>query len=164
MIPIVRSWPAAGECDPFTRPHVWDNLEKVVVARHDYIPVRDRLLSGRDEGVIHLDWDIAVSKEDLKRMRDRARNEPDLGFVAPYRLYPHNACAHRHSDGTPIGSAAVCELPAFGAIYLPRRLAAEWQPAGHDPRMTDTNFAAWADSIGYKWPVDWRINAIHLHY
>jgi hypothetical protein len=146
---------------------VVDQLQRVVISGHDYRPVRDRLLAGDGEGLIHLDWDIAISKEHLKLMRDRARAEPAAGFVAPYRLYPLNACAHRHRDGTPVVDAALevfCALPAFGAIYLPRHMAAGWQPVAHDPRMTDTNFAAWADRQGYSWPVDWRIHAVHLHF
>ncbi len=162
-VPIVRSWPASP---PPGRPHVVDSLERVLVSDFDYRNVRDRCLSDpAATGVIHLDWDVAVLKEDLKRMRSRALAEPAVGFVAPYRLYPGHWWAHGSAPGVPVTwGADTCVLPCWGCIYVPCGLLEAWRPVPHDPRMTDTNFAAWAHRRGVVWPIDWTVTTVHLHW
>ena len=57
-----------------------------------------------------------------------------------------------------------CRLPCWGCIYVPRETLEAWEPAPHDPRMTDTNFALWADRHGLVWPILWDVVAVHLHW
>ena len=178
MILLVRSWPAPDELRKFATmpPHVWDTIPKIYCTGNDYRPVRDRLLESNQAGVLHFDWDLAIAKEDLKILRDRARAEPEQGFVIPFRLYP----AHIWSSGRAVrrgaafdpstgwepltGGETECDLPCFGAIYLPRAIAEKWEPAPHDPRMTDTNFAFWSLRQGLSWPVCWDVKPIHCHW
>lgn len=162
MIVTVRSWPAAGP--PPGRSYVVDQLDRLPITDHDYRPLL-QLLRRRVEGVLHFDWDIAVSHGDLVAMQEAARKIPDIGFVAPYPLFKDQRCAHRHADMTPVTAMDdTCALPAMGAIYLPRHILEAWEPVAHDPRMTDSNFANWSHSKGLTWAIKWTVFLVHLHW
>jgi hypothetical protein len=143
---------------------VVDGMEHIETHAYDYSPIRARLLAGHEIGVLNLDWDMVVSPTDLHRMKERAWEVPMQGFVAPYKLHCNSTWAHRHPDGVWVdGGDPLCELPGWGAIYVPRHLLEEWAPVPADPRLTDQNFGAWCWRQRITWPIDWTIRAIHLH-
>lgn len=166
-IRLVRSWPAPTELRKIREPRgcVVDWLERIEISDFDYRPVRDWALAEGCDGVLNLEWDIAVSREDMKLLRDRARTFPHSPFVAPYRLYPQNVWAHGRAEGVPvIGGEPHCFFPCFGLIYWPRWVLEKWEPLEHDPRMTDTSFARWSARQGIRWDIEWDARPIHLHY
>lgn len=162
---VCRAWPAAQDVARLNwNGCVVDQLERIETSEYDYRPLRDRCMSGGFDGMLAFDWDIAFSLEDLRAMTGRARNRPDRGFVAPYWLYSHATWAHRR-DGRWIDLGdAWCDLPGWGAIYVPAPLLRQWEPADTDPRLTDQNFGEWAKGRGLTWAVDWQIRVIHLNY
>ena len=174
-IPIVRSWPAPAELrrvearEGRLPPHVVDHFPRIQMIDYDYRPLRDWALSIPDlAGVINLEWDIAVSKEDLKRFRDSARCWPEAPAVAPYRLYPANVWAHGRAPGVPVQAGDhTTRYPCFGCIYFPRWVLERWEPLWHDPRMTDTNFTEWFAGLidrPAEFVIDWGMRPVHLHF
>lgn len=144
-----------------------------------------------DDDVLLLEWDIAVSREDLVRFAAKADQHPADVLVAPYTLcssdrpwmvkwrdwYDSQGAIWAHfkfdADGLVLDPVRTgdpfCHWFGFGMTYLPRDLirgyleARERFPALR--RFTDSSFDAWHYSnIKRNVPIAWDIRPIHLHY
>lgn len=169
MVRLVRSWPAS----PPPHPHVVDSAERNVNDDYDY-----KGLAGFTGNLIHLDWDIAVHREDLESFAGECRAEPGLVRVAPYRIYADSKKAgHRHDRGKTVWSVRMidgqpctpaddfCHLFGFGMVYLPEGLIEAAGEAFPDRVLDDITFAQWLHFNHQKEvPVCWQVRPVHLHY
>lgn len=152
---------------------------RVLVENFDYRP----LLAVGDD-VVHVDWDTAVSLEDLRAFSSRARSSPSRPLVAPMREYPgglhgttvraltrptwnvkryeqHGAALRGCAEGE-----STCHLFGFGMVYLPFDLIAE-HIACLEPGepFTDIGFSGWWSRNGDRSAdVAWDIRPVHLNY
>lgn len=171
---LVRSFPAEI---PEGRNYVVDDAERLINREHDY-----RGLIDLADDVIQLDWDTAVSLEDLQAFAKRARANPDRVLVAPVLVYPS---PKRRGLTTPVwnvrryepGGMAMryctpddpgAHLFGFGMVYLPAELLAEFgrvlgTPAA--PRFGDMEFAGWHHRhVTPEAAIAWEIRPVHVHY
>ena len=75
---IVRSWP---EHVPPNHPYIYDNCERILL-RRKYLPDYTTLLEAEDN-LLHLDWDVAVGRNELRVFAKKCEAEPDKVRVAP---------------------------------------------------------------------------------
>src|SRR5262245_21056937 len=122
---LVRSWPLHP---PAGRARVEDDAYRLYNDNYEY-----RGLADLDDDVLHIDWDIAVSKEDLTAFAAKARQTPDRVLVAPCPLYPDTRPGltgatwncRRYSDTSRSAMRYIergeptCHLFGFGMVYLP---------------------------------------------
>lgn len=172
---LIRSWPRAI---PAGRGHVVDDIERLVIDNHHYGPLADL-----DDDVLLLEWDIAVGQKDLVHFAAHARKEPDRVLVAPYRIYadtynlPDDIWAHRHWDGTgigtvnPIGAKPIqtldptCNLFGLGMCYLPRELTRRFAAVSWSSHFGDTEFSMWHFAhVASEVPICWDVRPVHLNY
>lgn len=172
---LIRSWP---DRIPEGRSYVVDDIERLVISRHDYKP-----LAAVDDDVLLLEWDMAVGQEDLRRFADRAAESPDRVLVAPYVIYadtyglPSDVWAHRHWDGTgagtisPTGAIPVatgdptCNLFGLGMCYLPRELVRRFAALSWSSHFGDTEFSMWHYThVAHDVQIMWDARPVHLHY
>lgn len=161
---LLRSWPFRI---PQYRAHVVDGIQHLVIDRFDY-----RNLDLVDDDVLLIEWDLAVSREDLAEFADRCRKAPECVLVAPYLLYNPDGpvWAHRRYREAPepdyvYENEPICHLFGFGLTYLPRDLVKAFLET--QPRtFTDTSFSEWhhANVEHPEVPIAWDIRPIHLHY
>lgn len=187
MIRWVRSWPARP---PAGRPHVVDDLERLVIDDYDYTPLGELELDPYG-GVVVIEWDIAVDPRTALIFEERIRGYPDQVSVGPYYLDDALGVrwAHRVVRGSGAGQErwirvgeSCADYFGFGLVYLPTRLvraflAAEapergrppWVPRGlyQDGRFTDQTFSTWhfwrSRQAGRRALVWWECQAVHLH-
>lgn len=170
---LVRSFPREI---PDGRNYVVDDAERLVNEGYDY-----RGLIGMGD-VIHVDWDTAVSREDLATFAAAARATPNRVLVAPVPMYPAPdrpglRTAHwnlrRYLPGqqqmrycNPADLAA--HLFGFGMVYLPGvLLTAFGQELGSPvaPRFGDIEFASWHHRFAEPGAqILWEVRPVHLHY
>ena len=162
----VRTWP---ERIPPGRSYVVDGIPKILMSGHDYAPVLAQL----DGDTVIVEWDLAVSPEDIRAFENWCEIDPEEVHVAPYRLYPVSTglpapvWAHRR-----VGRAspwitkgdAECDLFGFGLVYLPlavvrRHLDAKLGVTG-DARFSQWHYGAGLGPV----QVHWDVRPIHLHY
>lgn len=166
MVRLVRSWPAS----PPDKPHVVDDAERVIIDDYDYRHLPDGDL-------IHLDWDMAVHREDLERFAEFCS---DSVVVAPYLMYADSKkhgykaqrgrtrWALRRYEGNTTRICTeddkTCHLFGFGMIYLPdgliRAAAAEFP----DRILDDATFSQWHYRNHGEVPIVWEVRPVHLHY
>jgi hypothetical protein len=172
---ILRSFP---QTIPPDRAYVSDGFQRLPVTMYDHWQ-----LGSYNEDILLLEWDIAVSPEQLEVFcRFIFDHGTDRVCVAPYRLYPKSTgfttpvWAHRKTNGTPFlytpwveYGEPYCNLFGFGMTYFPQEIVraylkdSMWQP--HDRRLTDTNFSMWHYSKVEKCvPICWGVSPVHLHY
>lgn len=172
---LIRSWPAVI---PDGRAHVVDDVERLVIDNHDYTS-----LATVDDDVLLLEWDMAVSKEDLLRFARMARTRyTGRVVVAPYRVYYEEMMqtpvwAHRTWNGEPVGMAnpvgarpvveyaPVCNLFGLGMVYLPAGLVRRFVHDRYAARCGDVEFSMWHyRNVAPEVPILWTIRPVHLHY
>lgn len=163
---LIRSWPWRV---PPGRAYVVDDIEHLVLDNHNYRPLADV-----DDDVVLLEWDIAVSLEDLRAFVGHAREARDEVLVAPYRLYPAGIWAHRTWTGRGPGAwgaepvedgAATCNLFGLGLVYLPRALVAAFLKAGWANHFGDVEFSMWHyKNVTKDVRIAWDVRPVHLHY
>lgn len=176
---LIRSWPLHV---PTARNHVVDDAPRLINDRYSY-----RGLVELDDDVIQLDWDTAVSREDLASFAAAARRRPANVLVAPVRIYPDgrkglarpiwNLRNYEHNTrGEEIGlrevgdGEATCDLFGFGMVYLPRAVLAEFEQRWRaqldtgDVRFDDTGLAGWHYRERGPTRIAWDVRPIHLHY
>lgn len=171
---LVRSFP---EVVPEGRNYVVDDAERLVNHGHDY-----RGLIHLADDVIQLDWDTAVSREDLEVFAKRARQAPDRVLVAPVLVYPSPKrtgltvpvwnCRRYQPGGmamrycTPEDPAA--HLFGFGMVYLPGLLLEEFGRvlgSAAAPRFGDMEFAGWHHRhVAEDAAIAWEVRPVHVHY
>lgn len=173
---LLRSWPAVV---PPGRAHVVDGIDRLVMAGYDYT-----VLGDVDDDVLLLEWDIAVSQEELRAFAARAAADPGRVLAAPYRLYPGGSIrdpnrtkpvwsAWRYAVDQRTGGvvevepcAPTAHVVGLGMTYLPRdlirRYLAERQP---DWGFSDIAFSGWHHrEVTPDIPLDWQARPVHLHY
>lgn len=165
---ILRSFP---EVVPVGRSFVSDEWEKMYVSNYDH-----REMEKYNEDILLLEWDIAVSPEQLEVFsRFIFDHGTDRVCVAPYRLYPISTgftapvWCHRKMQGVAFLYAnyvdygdPFCNLFSFGMTYFPRELVKAF-PKG--ARLTDTNFSMWHHSkVEQTVPICWNVIPVHLNY
>lgn len=171
---LIRSFPATV---PEGRAYVADDAERHLNAGYSY-----RGLVAYGDDLIHLDWDMAVGREDLEHFAEHARRNPDRPLVGPQRVDVGDGRRHltaplwnmRSYDGDRLRHVErgdpTCDLFGFGLVYLPgkwlRAFEDQWRPeldAG-TIRFDDTGFAGWIyRQIGPS-PICWDVHPVHLHY
>lgn len=170
---VVRSWPKEV---PAGRGHVVDPLPRFVMETYDY-----RGLVDIGDDLVLLEWDIAVSKEDLELFVGQAKAEPERVRVAPYKLYagtgsnellPQEVWAHRRYFDVNIKATAsfvsagdlTCHLFGLGMVYLPHTILRRYAEdcPGH---FSDGSFSAWHNvHVEAEPPISWDVRPVHLHY
>lgn len=171
---LIRSWPATV---PEGRSYVVDGLERLVIANHDY-----RSLAVVGDDVLLLEWDIAVSKEDLSLFAAEAAASPERVLVAPYRIYYEHMLtapvwAHRRWDGEPRGMSSpvgatpvstgdpLCNLFGLGMAYLPAKLIRRHLADGWSNHVGDVEFSMWHYlTVSQDVPICWDVRPVHLNY
>jgi hypothetical protein len=174
---LIRSWP--NHALPAGRNYVVDDARRVLTDGCDY-----RTLVEVDDDLIQLDWDTAVSREDLLTFAALAREHPERVLVAPVPVYPDS---RRGLPGTVWNlrryafdhfqlryvytGEPTCHLFGFGMVYLPRKLIhgfAETFRTDLDEgriRFDDTGFAGWhCRQVQRETPIAWQVRPVHLHY
>ena len=170
---LIRSFPREiptgnpGGCN-----HVIDDAERMVNWNYDY----SGLLAYQDD-IVQIDWDTAVSREDLVIFAERAKLTPESVLVAPMPIYPDNRpgltkphwnCCRRINPVTPDLLREVdrndseCDLFGFGMIYLPLKMIQGF--ALTTRFFSDRGFAEWHNNQHGSAKLIWDIHPIHLHY
>ena len=171
---LVRSFP---EQVPEGRNYVVDDAPRLLNRDHDY-----RGLINLADDVIQLDWDTAVSREDLETFAKRTRSNPDRVLVAPVLVYPSRK---RRGLTTPVwnvrrylpGGQAMryctpqdtgAHLFGFGMVYLPAELLAGFARvlgSPQFPRFGDMEFAGWHHRhVTPEAEIAWDVRPVHVHY
>lgn len=175
---VLRSWPVLV---PPEHARVEDQFARVYVADFDYFPLGVPAAAGAD--ILHLDWDTAVSPEDLDRFAARAREAPDRVLVAPMREYPgglHGTV--RRALPRPVWNCRVYEgsatryvttadkfahLFGFGMVYLPAKLVEAYcaEAAGAGEPFSDIGFSGWHHvQVEREARLCWDVSPVHVNY
>lgn len=172
---LIRSWVPSV---PPGRSHVVDAVERWVIDNHDYRPMFERV----DDDLLLLEWDIAVSKEDLCVFAALAGKEPGRVLVGPYRIYYEHLLdgpvwAHRRWNGEPAGMAhpqgatpvgdgdPTCNLFGLGMVYLPRDVMRACAAARWSNAIGDVQFSMWHYlHVEREVPIAWDVHPVHLNY
>lgn len=175
---LVRSWPR-DEPGEF-HAHIVDNSDKVYIPAVDYRPLRDV-----DDDVIHMDWDVAVGRNELRAFAQKCVAEPDIVRVAPTMVNPTRV--QRGNPGAkfkdtwlvfkqmPLGRESLepgepyCDYYGFGMVYLPRWTIVGFtdylKARGDYESFLDSTFDVWYRKVsGKRVPVEWDTNAVHINY
>lgn len=173
---LIRSWPAQP---PEGRARVVDDARRLLNSNYDY-----RGLVDFDDDILHIDWDTAVSREDVEAFARRARRDPGSVLVAPVPVYADSRRGldhtvwnlRRYEDGgqalryVQTGEPS-CHLFGFGMLYLPRVLIRGFVDAFKDRLeagamvFDDSGFAGWHhQNVSAETPVAWEVRPVHLHY
>ncbi len=171
---VIRSFPATV---PPGRSYIVDDAERHLNADYDY-----RGLVAYGDDLIHLDWDMAIGREDLEHFAEHARREPDRVLVGPQRVDVGDGRRHlakpvwnmRRYVGDRLQHVGsfdpTCDLYGFGLVYLPGKLLRafedRWRAELDDGsvRFDDTGFAGWAYRECGPAPICWDVHPVHLHY
>jgi hypothetical protein len=163
---VVRAWP---DHPPHGHARIEDGWPRVAVDGYDY-----RGLADLGEDVISLDWDVAVSREDLHAFAGHARAQPGRVLYAPYRAYGQApgwvwAAKVYLADGMQMRYVderdQFCHLFGFGMIYLPAPLIKGFIAANPGKVMDDISFSGWHyRNVARETPIDWPVRPVHLHY
>jgi len=173
---LVRSWPATP---PAGHAHIIDDVPRVTVVDYDYSALAD---VGDD--MVHLDWDVAVSPEDLMTFAAMARAHPHVPLVAPVWEYPGSLnrggprdmdrpalMLRRYTEGGMMRECTpddrTCHLFGFSMVYLPiasvREFAKECAAEGW--MFDDIGFAGWSyNHVATAVPICWDVTPVHLNY
>lgn len=155
---LVRAWP---RLPPLERPHVVDQLERVLTDGCEYSG-----LVGLGDVVV-LDWDIVVDPDDLRgfaaRCSDRVR-------VAPYRKYDATGWVWQHRRYTASGMRRItegdvtCHWFGFGCVYLPGVLVDRFD-SERVGVFEDAAFSEWHHrNVVEEVAVDWDCRTVHLNH
>ena len=156
---------------PGYRPHVIDGWPRVPVDDYDY-----RGLADLGDDVIVMDWDVAISLEDLHLFAEHAAAHPGDVLAGANRLYKDGGpewvwAASRYNtpekqsmrwleEGEP-----TCHLFGFGLAYLPQLLIKQFIAEHPGHLMSDVDFAGWHyNRVRQEVPVDWSVHPVHLHF
>lgn len=168
---LLRTWP--HRIPQGRSGWVEDDIERVVIRGYDA-----RALVDVQDDVLLLEWDIAVSKEDLAHFAEHAATAPAAVLAAPYRLYPEGnpgMVAPIWAPRTMPGNVPVtegqpaCHYFGFGMVYLPatllREFADTWLTNNPSGNLTDETFASWHyRTQPPEVPICWHVRPVHLHY
>ena len=179
---LIRSWP---EYPPEDHPQVIDNCERIYLHRPDMVDYT--ALSQADDNLLHLDWDVAVNRDELRMFAAKCEAEPDRVRVAPTINWVTRHKAHRgilpnmRTQWLVWRQLSVsrrncvpgenCDYFGFGMVYLPIRLIQMYKAERPSERFNDMSFSKWHynEYLG-GWgkaptvPVEWDVHAVHINY
>lgn len=138
-----------------------------------------RRLRDYNDDILLIEWDMAISAEDLQRFKQHIAADPTRVVVAPYRVYTPTMRAvplpggpkwvhRRYNDGEQSmrfvdEGEPTCHLWGLGVTYLPahviREFTDEWP--GH---FNDGAVSGWYYRRYGEVPIAWDVRPIHLHY
>lgn len=168
---MIRSWPAVIPPD---RAYVVDTLPRFVM--HDY---SYRGLGDYNDDILLIEWDMAISAEDLGRFKQHIAEDPTRVVVAPYRVYTPTTrnvplpmgpkwVHRRYNDGEQSmrfveEGEPTCHLWGLGVTYLPGKVIREFLDAwpGH---FNDGAVSGWYYRRYGEVEITWDVRPIHLHY
>jgi len=165
---LIRSWPRHP---PAGRNYVIDDAERFYNDDYDYAGLVDL-----DDDIIHIDWDTALSREDLATFAAHCKAEPNRVRVAPVPVYPDSRRGLpqtiwnlKRYEGNGMRQVHTgepsCHLFGFGMVYLPHALIRGYLEAFPEERLGDIAFAGWHHrNIEPEVPITWDISPVHLHY
>lgn len=174
---IIRSWPSPDQAVAATRPRVIDDCERIYVpAANSY---RELLTVGTD--FIHLDWDVAVGRNELRAFAAKCHAESAKVRVAPYQGYLDYGWLRHRSDADtsfwnlwriegeqrfPVRTGEpFCNLFGFGFVYIPYKIFRAYADTVKDGVIRDIGFGYWYwETTGQPVPVEWDVRTVHLHY
>lgn len=178
VMKLVRSWPIDP---PEDHPQIFDDCELVYIDAVDYTP-----LLQLNDNVLHLDWDVAVGRNELRAFAAKCKAEPELVRVAPTMNYVTRHFRSRKNFPTTTqwmvwkqtggGRESInpgdpaCDYFAFGMVYLPLWALKQYKTDCPRERFYDQSFSKWHFKYhgGYGTspgvPVEWDTHAVHLNY
>lgn len=178
MINIVRAWPSERDWidnDLDKRPHIVDNLTKMIVSGQNYKSVSDHNSLGTTDGwpednFIMLEWDIALDPVAQRIMWAEAQVEPREVLVAPYRFHDtwcqwiDNDGSGPSENGRPIkyGETRTDSI-GLGCIYIPRHAITEFLSVMDKFGFTDATFGKWYRQRYGQARVTWNVHPQHMH-
>lgn len=157
-----------------------DAIPRVETPPFDYAPLADM-----GEDLIHLDWDMAVSPEDLDTFAHLAMAAPQDVLVAPYRTYPGSIfgadpqgrdlespvwTAKVYSDAREQSMRNVTEddthahLWGFGLVYLPAKWLCGYAARFPGEKMGDGEFSGWYYRQAGPALLAWGVRPVHLNF
>ena len=179
---IVRSWPPEQWMID-DHPYIVDNSTKITIAStRDYIDYRPLIKLNDD--FIHLDWDIAIGRDELRAFAARCRENPDKLRAGPYRTYPtrryrlgwdedkrtrwhawHEVNNH-YSDVKP--GDPTCRFFGMGFVYVPFYV---WKGFCEHCDKHNISFASaralarwYHANVAELIDLDWDVNLVHVNY
>lgn len=172
---VVRSWP---EPEPPGHPKVVDKLPRFAIHNNkfDY-----RRIVEYKRDVIQLDWDTAVSPEDLHKFASYANEDREHCLVAPCRVYPGGmrGTATRmiskvqwnaykfNRDNTSRRLVNKDDKDAdhwgFGMVYLPYKWIKAYVDESSRP-LDDISFSSWYYIKAGPARITWDIIPVHLNF
>jgi hypothetical protein len=160
MLRWYRSWPSVFASDvPADRPHVIDNLPRLLVSDYDYATVAEWPSEG--PGICLLEWDVALDERQRTQFAGLALLEPERVLAAPYLIGNTHICRVGNDPVQP--PATECATFGLGCTYLPYEAVRGFLSGGLTNRFTDTEFSFWyRDHVGPA-RVTWDIHPQHLH-
>lgn len=162
----VRTWPKTIQEGRVG--YVVDDLRHVVIDNYDASPLCELEL----DGVLLLEWDMALSPEASYHFERKCREHPERVRVAPYRGYGLSIGGHWLPwHGTGIEDVAYVETGAptcdgfgFGCTYLPMAMLRRWRDECEGP-LDDLKFSTWHIAAGLgPVPIEWSVRPAHLHF
>ena len=184
-IEIVRSWPPE-QWMLEDHPYVVDNARRVVINSKrkggtyftDYRPLYQ---VGQD--MIHLDWDMAIGRDELRDFADRCRENPHKLRTMACRTYPTRRYQlgldetkqtewHAWHSLNPKVEVEpgdpYCKWFSFAAIYLPWSIWKPFVESFGDKRdiwCSARSLASWYHiNVEDKIALDWETNIVHVNY
>lgn len=173
-----RSWPSPtdwAEHKLETRPHVVDNLPRILMAGQNYKTVSElnslQTMDGwPDESFCMLEWDIALDPVGMRAFQAFALLEPREILVAPYRFHDTWICWEGNpGDGPSLdsrpGNAGDARIDSFGlgCLYLPRVVLTEFLSVMDKFGFTDGTFGRWYREKYGKVRITWEVHPQHVH-
>ena len=188
-IEIVRSWPPE-QWMLDDHPYVVDNARRIVIGSQKTGPntyYNDmRPLSQVGQDFIHLDWDMAVGRDELRAFADKCRQKPDKLRSAACRTYPTRRYQlgddpdkrtrwHAwHSLNPEIEvnyGDPVCKWFSFAFIYVPFAIWTAFvtdfnKVHGTRPRWcSGRSLASWYHkNVSEEIDLDWDTHVVHANY
>ena len=180
-IEIVRSW-APEEWMVTDHPYIQDNATRITIAStREYMDYRPLIEIGGD--FIHMDWDIAIGRDELKAFAAECRKNPDKLRAGPYRSYPtrryrlgldetHLTTWHAWHSLRPKVEVKpgdeTCMFFGMGFVYIP---FAVWEGFVADSNAKSLKFcsgralASWYHAnVEPTIALDWNVNLVHVNY
>jgi hypothetical protein len=183
---LVRSWPADP---PAGHARVDDRIERVFTEPFDYAP-----LAKLGDDLLHLDWDMAVSPEDLAVFAAAARAQPYEVLVGPYLTYPGSLFGndpagrdlpdpvwtgkvYTSADETAMRNIVpgdrYAHMFGFGMVYLPAMWLSAFTGTFPGVKMGDGQFSGWyyrqspaggPGWVNYGAAICWDVHPVHCNY
>jgi hypothetical protein len=186
MMKVIRSWPPEQWMID-NHPYIVDNSTRITLtSTKDYIDYWP-LIQVNDD-FIHMDWDIAIGRDELRAFAARCQEKPDKMRAGPYRTYPHRryrrgidpdkrtrwhawhtwkATSRVPEDEVKPGDPT-CKFFGMGFVYVPFYV---WKGYIADCEKRNLSFAScrglsrwYHANVAETIDLDWNVNLVHVNY